>query len=112
MNQLTFHQAQTHLAGLISGNSATVTNLINLLGDVVGKVMELVSGENIFILQSGFLRNGEHASEASGKIINEVPGRHDVGSSHIGWFLGSEEFDTALRNAIAHEEFALASVLR
>jgi len=54
MNELTFHQAQTHLAGLIFENSATVTNLINLLGDVVGKAMEPVNGENIFILQSGF----------------------------------------------------------
>jgi Ca2+-binding RTX toxin-like protein len=108
MSQINYTAASLRLDDLIRSGTASVSSLFNLISDTSGAVAG-ARPTDTFLLQSGVLSDGVHASEASGRPINATPSLHDVGSSDVGRILDSTKYQDALRNAIAREEFGLTN---
>lgn len=95
----TLLQAQFELDALIR-NKGTVEDIFKLVEQTSGKVVGS-SPADTFILQSGHLADGSHASEATGTIA--LSNVHDIGNSPVGTFVHSNKFQNALKDAIARQ---------
>lgn len=61
------------------------------------------------MLYSGKLPDGTYASTISSEIVSQIRGVHDVGSTAVGSFVESSEFQKAMKIALAHELFGTTS---
>ncbi|MFG6460092.1 calcium-binding protein [Roseateles sp. DXS20W] len=97
-----FQEARFQLADLIRSGTASVEDLFKLVERTSGAVDGARSGD-IYLLQSGTLVDGNHASTASREIVNQSLNIRDIGESPAGKLVDFDQFKNELRNAIARE---------
>jgi len=90
MSGLSYQSAKIALDDLVRSGKATVSKLFDLIDRTSGKVSNTIPSD-VFLLQSGHLDDGSHASVGANALIKSTPGVHDVRSSPVGNILDPEK---------------------